>query len=275
MGSHSPLIGTSRNSKQIFCDFILNSCRNMYMASRWVVGACLTVGCALIAARAPYEEHYYNAQDGNYYAIPRQEVSPPFERPTSFLQIVIDGIKRILQIPGRIRRQGFIGGLSGLAPVAIAGVATAGVFRNEIADVVSELVDPTTTTTTAASATVDPCSGVTCATGFTAISHLGICQCLCGTTAATAVGCDSAVANTCVDNTCKCGTATACTSTSTIPSCLSTTGTTPAQGLSTATCQRTGSATSSDTCLRTTGAGYAAAKPLCGTSGTSGAAVGV
>ena len=46
----------------------------------------------------------------------------------------------MLQIPGRIRRQGFIGGLSGLAPVAVAGVATAGVFRNEIADVVSELV---------------------------------------------------------------------------------------------------------------------------------------
>ena len=100
------------------------------MASRWVVGACLTVGCALIAARAPYEgnrnptknvtsknmsykrkilinflnqpnvqfnfymewlENYYNAQDGNYYAIPRQEVSPPFERPTSFLQLVVDG----------------------------------------------------------------------------------------------------------------------------------------------------------------------------------------
>ena len=46
----------------------------------------------------------------------------------------------MLQIPGRIRRQGFIGGLSGLAPVAVAGVATAGVFRNEIADIVSELV---------------------------------------------------------------------------------------------------------------------------------------
>ena len=46
----------------------------------------------------------------------------------------------MLQVPGRIRRQGFIGGLSGLAPVAVAGVATAGVFRNQIADIVSELV---------------------------------------------------------------------------------------------------------------------------------------
>ena len=36
-------------------------------------------------------EKYYNAQDGNYYTIPRQEVSPPFEKPTSFLQLVIDG----------------------------------------------------------------------------------------------------------------------------------------------------------------------------------------
>ena len=53
---------------------------------------------------------------------------------------VLIGIKRMLQIPGRIRRQGFLGGLSGLAPVAVAGVATAGVFRNEIADIVSDLV---------------------------------------------------------------------------------------------------------------------------------------
>ena len=53
---------------------------------------------------------------------------------------VLIGIKRMLQIPGRIRRQGILGGLSGLAPVAVAGVATAGVFRNEIADIVSDLV---------------------------------------------------------------------------------------------------------------------------------------
>ena len=26
----------------------------MYIFQKWVVGACLTVGCALIAARAPY-----------------------------------------------------------------------------------------------------------------------------------------------------------------------------------------------------------------------------
>ena len=26
----------------------------MYILQKWVVGACLTVGCALIAARAPY-----------------------------------------------------------------------------------------------------------------------------------------------------------------------------------------------------------------------------
>ena len=42
-------------------------------------------------------------------------------------------------VPNRIRRQGFVGALSGLAPVAVAGVATAGVFRNEIADIVQDL----------------------------------------------------------------------------------------------------------------------------------------
>ena len=41
----------------------------------------------------------------------------------------------MLQIPGRIRRQGFPDGVSALAPLAVAGVATAGVFRNEIADI--------------------------------------------------------------------------------------------------------------------------------------------
>ena len=157
-------------------------------------------------------------------------------------------IKRLLLIPDRIRRQGFVGALSGLAPVAIAGVATAGVFRNEIADIVEDLasnysfirlktmfvknilsiqilfnlvllifslslcdiLDPTTTTTTAATTTtsklilskstihvqpiiniiriqmlghfthslLDPCKGVTCATGKKAVASLGICQCL-------------------------------------------------------------------------------------------------
>ena len=54
------------------------------------------------------------------------------------------GIKSLLQIPNRIRRQGFValfgqGGLSGLAPVAVAGVATAGVFRNEIAQIIEDI----------------------------------------------------------------------------------------------------------------------------------------
>ena len=99
-------------------------------------------------------------------------------------------IKRLLLIPDRIRRQGLVGALSGLAPVAVAGVATAGVFRNEIADIVEDfasnyscirlktmfviyyspkylsicsllifslslcdILDPTTTTTTAATTT--------------------------------------------------------------------------------------------------------------------------
>ena len=42
-------------------------------------------------------------------------------------------------VPNRIRRQGFVGALSGLGPIAVAGVATAGVFRNEIADIVQDL----------------------------------------------------------------------------------------------------------------------------------------
>ena len=54
------------------------------------------------------------------------------------------GIKSLLQIPNRIRRQGFValfgqGGLAGLAPVAVAGVATAGVFRNEIAQIIEDI----------------------------------------------------------------------------------------------------------------------------------------
>ena len=54
------------------------------------------------------------------------------------------GINSLLQIPNRIRRQGFValfgqGGLAGLAPVAVAGVATAGVFRNEIAQIIEDI----------------------------------------------------------------------------------------------------------------------------------------
>jgi hypothetical protein len=110
---------------------------------------------SLIAARSSYygkdlgAQQYYNEQNGNYYTNPRQEVSIPFARPPSLLGRVVNAIKRLLLIPERIRRQGFVGALSGLAPVAIAGAATAGVFRNEIADMVEELANPTTTTTTA------------------------------------------------------------------------------------------------------------------------------
>ena len=57
------------------------------------------------------------------------------------------GIKSLVQIPGRIRRQGFIGvqavlGQGGLAalPIGLAGALTAGVFRNEIAEVIEEYV---------------------------------------------------------------------------------------------------------------------------------------
>ena len=58
------------------------------------------------------------------------------------------GIKSLVQIPGRIRRQGFIGlqavlgqgGLAGVLPIGLAGALTAGVFRNEIAEVVEEYV---------------------------------------------------------------------------------------------------------------------------------------
>ena len=45
-----------------------------------------------------------------------------------------------MRIPDRIRRQGFGGALSGWAPVAIAGVATALVVRDDIADIVQDLV---------------------------------------------------------------------------------------------------------------------------------------
>ena len=49
-------------------------------------------------------------------------------------------IKRLMRIPDRLRRQGFGGALSIWAPVPVAGVATALVFRNEIADIVQDLV---------------------------------------------------------------------------------------------------------------------------------------
>ena len=55
------------------------------------------------------------------------------------------GIQRVLGIASDIRRQGFFagvlgpGGLSGIAPIAVAGFATAGLFRNEIAHIIEEL----------------------------------------------------------------------------------------------------------------------------------------
>ena len=60
--------------------------------------------------------------------------------------IFILGIQRIFGITTAIRRQGFIGSLSGIAPVAVAGAATAGVFRNEIAAIVEDLVSEFLTT---------------------------------------------------------------------------------------------------------------------------------
>ena len=54
-------------------------------------------------------------------------------------------IERLLQIPKRIRRQRFIGGvlvqgdLSGIAPVYIASVATALLFRDELTNIIQEL----------------------------------------------------------------------------------------------------------------------------------------
>ena len=45
-----------------------------------------------------------------------------------------------MRFPDRIRRQGFGVALSGWAPVAIAGVATALVVRDDIADIVQDLV---------------------------------------------------------------------------------------------------------------------------------------
>ena len=77
---------------------------------------------------------------------------------------------------------------------------------------------------------------VTCATGFDAKSDVlqpyGMCQCVCGTSL-----CDLSISNTCDSGVCKCGTATQCDTTSTIPACLSLTGTTPDWGDSDATCK--------------------------------------
>ena len=59
--------------------------------------------------------------------------------------IFILGIQRVLGIASDIRRQSFLGGvlgpggLSGIAPIAVAGFATAGLFRNEIADIIEDL----------------------------------------------------------------------------------------------------------------------------------------
>ena len=77
---------------------------------------------------------------------------------------------------------------------------------------------------------------VTCATGFDAKSDVlqpyGMCQCVCGTSL-----CDLSISNTCDSGVCKCGTATQCDTTSTIPACLSSTGTTPDWSDSAATCK--------------------------------------
>jgi len=214
-----------------------------------VAAVSAVIFSALISARSSYDgkdlgaQQYYNEQNGNYYPNPRQEVSIPFARPPSLLKRVVNAIKRLLLIPERIRRQGFVGALSGLGPVAVAGVATAGVFRNEIADIVEDLTNPTTTTTTAATTKADPCKGVTCdsASGYSPVSNLGICQCLCGSgTSAFGITLPSTV-NVCVSGTAKCGTLTSNTaacSTSTIPKCLSSMGGTLTLG-GTASCQCT------------------------------------
>ena len=82
---------------------------------------------------------------------------------------------------------------------------------------------------------LDPCSGVTCSGGLTAVANLGICQCLCGSSAATAIGISlPSNANVCADGVAKCGTTSSnvakCTGAT--PMCLSSTtpGATPALG---------------------------------------------
>jgi len=196
----------------------------------------------LIAARSSYDgkdlgaRKYYNKQHGNYYTNPRQDVSIPFARPPSLLETVINAIKRLLLIPDRIRRQGFVGALSGLAPVAIAGVATAGVFRNEIADIVEDLANPTTTTTTAATTTTNPCKGVTCATGKKAVASLGICQCLECSKDSDCTG--SKLYNRCVGGTCVCGSVgKACTAGTSTPQCLGANSAALKNGGTTETCK--------------------------------------
>ena len=79
---------------------------------------------------------------------------------------------------------------------------------------------------------LDPCTGVTCGTGLTATSTLGVCQCLCGTSL-----CDLSISNTCDNGICKCGGDTSCDSTSNNPSCLTSSSATPGWGDSTATCK--------------------------------------
>jgi len=196
----------------------------------------------LVAARSSYDgkdsgaRKYYNKQHGNYYTNPRQDVSIPFARPPSLLETVINAIKRLLLIPDRIRRQGFVGALSGLAPVAIAGVATAGVFRNEIADIVEDLANPTTTTTTAATTTTNPCKGVTCATGKKAVASLGICQCLECAKDSDCTG--SKLYNRCVGGTCVCGSVgKACTAGTSTPQCLGANSAALVNGGTTETCK--------------------------------------
>jgi len=303
---------------------------------------------AIIAARSSYDEkdHIYEATDGNYYTRPRQDIVRPLQRPPTILEWIVDGIKSLLQIPNRIRRQGFValfgqGGLAGLAPVAVAGVATAGVFRNEIAQIIEDIADPTTTTTTAKTTTADPCKSVTCTGTLKKVASLGICQCLecgsdsdcsgstfynrcvggqcvCGdtggkcttasgqakcaknvatqkdtTTAATATDTDAkcycatngclpatatdGLASKCDTSTgqCKCGTATACTSGSTIPKCFTKAGAAATAESDSVSCKCTGSGTTSDTCSISTNSGYVKTTPLCGTSSTAGASVGV
>ena len=82
---------------------------------------------------------------------------------------------------------------------------------------------------------LDPCSGVTCSGGLTAVANLGICQCLCGSSAAIAIGISlPSNANVCVDGVAKCGTTSSnvakCTGAT--PMCLSsaTIGATPTLG---------------------------------------------
>lgn len=178
--------------------------------------ASVILGAALIAARTHYSEYenLYKANDGNYYAYPRQGIDQLPEEDPSFFGWVIQGIRRILGIaPNNEQRQAesFLGSLfsSGGWILPATGVAVAGIYREEISDIIEEIVDPSTAKPTAnTTAKPDPCNGVTCPTGsgLTPISNLGICQCLCGTSAATAfgIGVPSDV-NVCDSGVKKCG----------------------------------------------------------------------